>query len=136
MTDLPALKSLERRLSEAKRGSYELDCEIDDLRASLMLGWTIEKARDTRIITRPSPDLVEHYSRSVDAAIALAEAVLKPKGMNRHGYDQIGDEAFEAYVSRNNVDSGHWYFEATAPTIALALTLAVVRALIAQEEGK
>jgi len=65
------------------------------------------------------------FSTSLDAALALAERVL-PEA-NCRGFDQT-PRGCDAYVSRNNVASGAWVIEGTAPTPALALCIAILKA--------
>ena len=74
-----------------------------------------------------------NYTASIDAAIALVEKIL-PQA-NCYGFDK-DPHGVTAYVSRNNVSSGHWLKEADAPTAPLALLLALFRALDAQEAAQ
>lgn len=70
---------------------------------------------------------------SLDAAVAFCERI-KPNGMNAYGFD-VSPRGIDAFVSRNCVEGGHWLVEASAPTPALALVLAALRAKEAEEGG-
>lgn len=66
---------------------------------------------------------VRKYSTDLNAIVAAVEA--EPL-INCHGYDKdpIG---IQAHVSRNNVSEGHFLFEGTQCTPALALCLAFAK---------
>ena len=94
------------RLEEAAAGSWKLDAEIEVLFSAQNLREALAR-RD--------------YTTSLDAAYALAERVLPE--MNCIGFDKT-PRGVEAYVSRNNVDSGHWCvigWHKSSPAIALCI---------------
>lgn len=66
------------------------------------------------------------YTASLDAAIVLVERVL-PEA-NCYGVEK-DPRSWTGYVSRNNVDNGHWLKEAEHKTAPMALLLALLRAL-------
>lgn len=69
-----------------------------------------------------------------DAALALAERVLPEANHLGVEKDLAG---WNAYVSRNAIESGHWLFEAWGKkTPALALVAATLRAMIATQGEK
>lgn len=69
------------------------------------------------------------YTESLDAALALAGRAL-PEA-NCIGFDKTPGE-IDAYVSRNCVDAGHWYYGGNGDTPALAVLAALLRAVQAQ----
>jgi hypothetical protein len=72
---------------------------------------------------RSSPIDAPEYTTSIDAALALADRVLPE--MNCVGFDK-SPSGVEAYVSRNNVDSGHWFetgWHKSSPAIALCIAI-------------
>lgn len=82
----------------------------------------------------PTPDvsweLVPQVTASIDAALALVERCL-PEA-NCKGVEYEPAHGWSAYVSRNNVSSGHWMKEAYAPTAPLAILAALLAAIVAQ----
>jgi hypothetical protein len=136
VTDLLDLK---RRIEEAKGPDRELDCLI----AVALAGFKTEPPRyegagvrycqpmeDGRYaVPGNAPDmLVRDYTRSIDVALALVERVLpgyRPEfGKWDHGWEASLWEPPEYNIAEGVV----------APTPALALILALVNALIAQQE--
>lgn len=71
------------------------------------------------------------FTSSIDAAVGLVERILSEA--NYYGADR-DPGGWSAYVSRNNVPSGHWVFEAEHKTAPLAILAALLQALIAQQE--
>lgn len=70
---------------------------------------------------------VPRYTASLDAAVALVEKMLPDA--NCWGVER-SPAGFDAYVSRNNVDAGHWYHGAEHKTsAAIALLIALFTAL-------
>jgi hypothetical protein len=111
-----------KRLEEAEVGSRELDREV----------WKAS-GDDVYFDTLPG-DRSAAYTRSLDAAVALVERVLPGINGNSHGYDKgLHWPGVDAFVSRNNVESGHWIVEAQhATSIPLALCIALLKAVEAQ----
>ncbi len=99
------------RLEKATAPSRRLDAEI----IAVIKGGAPE---DYEATSWALPRLTE----SLDAALTLV-----PEEANCHGYDASPAGA-EAYVSRNNVASGHWLLSAVAATPALALCAAALKA--------
>lgn len=69
------------------------------------------------------------YTASVDASLALVERKLPDA--NCYGVERE-PRGWTAYVSRNEVPSGHWLNEATGSTAPLAILCALLQALISQ----
>ena len=81
---------------------------------------------DTQIANHFDTPDTPHVTTSFDAAYAMAERVLPE--MNCTGFDKT-PLGVEAYVSRNNVESGHWVeigWHKSSP--ALALCIAILKA--------
>jgi hypothetical protein len=98
------------RLEEAAEGSLDLD----------LLVWASYGFLGTL------GETMGHVTNSIDAAYALAEWVLPE--MNCVGFDKT-PRGVEAYVSRNDVDSGHWVETGEHPSSpALALCIAILKA--------
>lgn len=113
MPDLEKLRDLEKRLVEAEGASRELDEEIHAMRP------------ESKVIEPP------RYTTSIDSALALIEEKLP-------GWDwTVGTWGAEAgpygVVQKRGTSTS---FAAIAETPALGCCLALVRALIAQEEGR
>jgi len=70
------------------------------------------------------------FSSSIDASLALVERMLPDANCCGVEKDANG---WNAYVSRNSVDTGHWLVEAATLTAPLAILLALFRALEAKE---
>ncbi len=111
------------RLEKATEGSEELDADI-----ARALGWELDTVYEhawwdpqKRVLHHCDPPFFQR-TRSLDAALSLV-----PEEANCHGYDASPAGA-EAYVSRNNVASGHWLLSAVAATPALALCAAALKA--------
>lgn len=68
----------------------------------------------------------EPVTSSIDAAVVLVERVLP--AANCYGVEK-DPKGIVAYVSRNNVKSGHWLYEGYHSQPAIALVLALLRAL-------
>jgi hypothetical protein len=106
------MTDLIKRLEEAEAGSRGLDWEIDRLFPSLgtppAYEWPVE--------------LIPAFSRSLDAALALAERVLP--GWTR-GVDEQNNGRWKAGVF-DRASLAH--FATEAPTPALALCIAVLKA--------
>ena len=135
------MTDLHKRLSDATEGTRELDGDIE--RVLFPDALIMTDAGQVGLGARPAayepigarPDLpgdviaectgVSFYTTSVDAALALASRVLQEA--NCRGFDQT-PQGSNAYVSRNNVASGHWVVGASAKTPALALCLAILSA--------
>jgi len=99
------------RLEKATEGNRELDA---DILAALPAPFSAPGHCQMRIAA--------HWTTSLDAAMKLV-----PEGANCHGYD-ASPAGVEAYVSRNNVASGHWLCLGQAATPALALCIAALKA--------
>jgi hypothetical protein len=67
---------------------------------------------------------VERYTASIDAALALALKIAPDA--NNHGYDTVNGMVY-AYVSLNNVSSGHWISESWGSTVPLAFVAVAIR---------
>ena len=77
--------------------------------------------------------LSREYTGSIDAAVALCERVLPD--VNCWGVEK-DERGFQAYVSRNNVKSGHWLKEAEhAASPSIALLISTLKALDAKEQS-
>ena len=110
----PLITRLEEAAEEAAEGSRELD-ELVALGTTHPYG-----------IGPSGRAALLPYTTSLDAALALAERVLPE--MNCTGFDKT-PLGVEAYVSLNNVDSGHWCevgWHKSSP--ALALCIAILKA--------
>ena len=119
MTNLNALRDLEKRLAEAKGADVNIDRDIHYLgNDGHGPGWlACDKPR---------------YTDSLDAAIALVERVLpNPDWFWRVSTINGGAQA-RIYDMRDDDPEKEFYGSGKNP--ALALCLAVVRALIAQGE--
>jgi hypothetical protein len=115
------LQELEKRLSEAS-GAYQLDAPLAD---AIDRAFPLEVEPDIRYM------LIQAARGSVDAAIALAERVLPD---HRWIVDKDCDRA-PKYAAQVKARGATWR-ETSRPfanTPALALCLAIVRALIAKE---
>lgn len=129
------MSDLITRLEEAAEGSRELDAAIwyavhepDVDYPGIRTEQTEQGPREVLTCELGSKwaDDVGRYTTSIDAAYALAERVLPE--MNCIGFDKT-PSGVEAYVSRNNVDSGHWVVTGEHPSSpALAICLAILRA--------
>jgi hypothetical protein len=119
MTDLSNLIS---RLEAAQSGGAGLDHAVHEAAEPALFapGW------------KWSTECPLPVTTSLDAALTLCERVLP--GASCVGFDRT-PQGSTAYVSRNNVADGHWLVEAEAPTPALALCLALLRALEAKADG-
>lgn len=125
----PDIERLLALLESAETGSHELDVAVH--RA---MGWELIQ------FDPGDGDILEYWRRGVDQIHADqrrskyaytqsldASVTLVPPDANCHGYD-FGPSGATAYVSRNDVPAGHCYFDADAPTAALALCIAAVKA--------
>lgn len=120
------------RLEEAAEGSRELDEAIHDLLCASKFRTCIKGLSDDDgglwMYEFPGhrASSALRVTTSLDAALALAERVLPE--MNCTGFDKT-PLGVEAYVSLNNVDSGHWCeigWHKSSP--ALALCIAILKA--------
>jgi hypothetical protein len=147
---LSALKDLERRLSEAKGPDRELERDLYEALTGKCThreekSYFIEDGNDYDsgfTCVKCGIDMYGErgkwplYLHSVDAAIALAEAVLPGcvwHVMTDYGdlnRGKIGPAGASIYVAEDQP----LFQQADAATPALSLTLAVVRALIAKKE--
>lgn len=66
------------------------------------------------------------YTASIDASLALMKRKLPDANCYGVERDPFG---WNAYVSRNHVNEGHWLKEAVAPTAPLAILAALLTAL-------
>lgn len=117
MTDLIA------RLEAASGPDCALDADI-----ALTQGWS-EFPGDNWI--GPNAEIcVPAFTSSIDAALTLA-----PEGANAYGFEVDPALGVDAFFSRNNVASGHWFVSANgAPTPALAICIAALKAREATKE--
>lgn len=150
------IKKLEE-LRDRLKAATGADCKIDDDIATLILGWRyvekyshddegervldIAEWRDEKDQYAMCPDA---YTASLDAAVALAERVLPgwqcviagPWVYAQH-YEKAGQKVWDAGI----VDGDNSYQDlidddlSNGATPALALCLAIVRALIVKEQG-
>ena len=128
------MKDIIERLEEAEIGDREIDVAI-----AQAIGWQYVRNCD---VGSPhlwgwhgmSPDgrtgPIPAYSTSIDAALALVERMLPDA--NCWGFDKVPKDV-TAYVSRINVNEGHWYFEGVHKSAQVALLLALFCALQAKE---
>lgn len=70
---------------------------------------------------------VPEYTASIDAALAFG-LKLNPDA-NNHGYDTVNGAVY-AYLSRNNVPTGHWLSEVGCATVPLAFVAASIARLL------
>jgi hypothetical protein len=132
------LSDIIERLEKAEAGSRELDCWIGyiaDLQEDDM-SWRdkIDRYGINHAITSAESrtniwsTVLPRYTTSVDAAISLAEKVL-PGSRFLMGWGQTPDTLPWARV-------GKWEEgDATGPTLAIALCLAILKAKAQQQEG-
>ena len=133
------------RLEEAAEGSRELDALIwahfrpEKIKVTLwnapyaddsgrtQVGFELPPKRTPTVTNMRGPyPHAEPVTTSFDAAYALAERVLPE--MNCIGFDK-SPRGVEAYVSRNNVESGHWFVAGEHPSSpTLALCIATIKA--------
>lgn len=102
---------LEKRKRDRKQWLYK----IDD-------GSLHARRRD------PEYAIMGEYPRltmSIDAVVSLCERVLPEANCYGVAKDKTG---WTAFVSRNDVASGHWLVEADGQTAPIALLLAILRA--------
>lgn len=124
------------RLEAATEGNRELDCLIRE--------WDDPRYTSGRRVMYYGEPTGEHvsvdtggwsespaFTTSIDAAVALIERKLPSANcIGVESYpDDDGATTWEAYVSRNRVNEGHWMKTGFAKTPALALCLALLRAL-------
>ena len=95
--------------------------------------YCVPPKRKTEVTNPPRMQHAEPVTSSIDAAIALLEQIFPQENCYGFEKDPLGIAAF---VSRNDVSSGHWFKEAYAPTAPLAILLATFRALEAQEAAQ
>lgn len=81
----------------------------------------------------PAVAMLPHYAcgnrlEAIGAALALVERVLP--AANCYGIERE-PRRLTAYVSRNNVASGHWYHDAEHHSAPLAILAALLKAKIA-----
>lgn len=131
-----ALRAMEVKLTEAKAPSRELDEDI----ALLLLG--AERCKETL----PAGGVCNEVhtstplTSSLDAAVAFAEAMLPgwPWQVQR-SFDRDGDAVHNARVrpdwSGDDEDMPSRFWATHGSSAALALCLAVIRALLAKETG-
>ena len=114
------------RLEEAAEGSRELDLRVFE-HFDRVNGERWTDADLDYALTDPDRTInPPHLTTSIDAALALATRVLPE--MNCTGFDKT-PLGVEAYVSLNDVDSGHWCeigWHKSSP--ALALCIAILKA--------
>lgn len=132
------IKELIERLEKAACQDRELDVAI----AVAIDGYVLEKReRDRKLWLYREESGPRYYGRkdpeygvsgeyprltsSIDATVALCERVLPEANCYGAAKDKTG---WTAFVSRNNVASGHWLVEAEGPTAPIALLLAILRA--------
>ena len=139
------LDDLIARVEAAEAGSRELDCMISvELRvlsphmdvAPWAVNWTGPYAtKGGRVyLVHSDGSLGPNWTpppltTSLDAALGLVERKLPGICWGV----EIGLGGFDAYVSRNRVGTGHWLSEAFGKTPALALILALLRALASKD---
>lgn len=71
------------------------------------------------------------YTESIDAALAFGLKVVPDA--NNHGYDTVNGKVY-AYLSRNNVSSGHWLSEECGNTVPLAFIAAALARLTSLQD--
>lgn len=134
------------KLESATGPSRELDGEIHNgLHGTQYLRSTASVTGFFTSETDNGCPSVDHYTASIDAAVALVERVLPGwhwtiSNNNRRFTDQEWKGPWASISSDefNNDISGHDddYFDAFAPTPALALVIAALRALSPKEQRK
>lgn len=125
-------------LLERVRGATGPDRELDDdLLEIVGIGYyDYTRSNYEYRVDEPSKlDLTKawghpHPTASIDAALALTDRCLPDANCKGVEYDP--SSGWSAYVSRNNVQNGHWLKEAYAPTAPLAILDALLSALIAK----
>ena len=137
------MNDLIKRLEEAETGSWVLDAAITAYFAAAEVRpyppqtdfgpsfkWQFWSEDGKHFLGNESKFPVYAWTTSINCAIEKAKQVLPE--MNCYGFD-CDPVGADAYVSRNNVQSGHWVIAAEAKTPALALCIATIRAY---EAGK
>ena len=119
----PLITRLEEAAEEAAEGSRELDLRVFE-HFDRVNGERWTDADLDYALTDPDRTInPPHLTTSIDAALALATRVLPE--MNCTGFDKT-PLGVEAYVSRNNVNSGHWVetgWHKSSPAIALCIAI-------------
>lgn len=120
------------RLEAATGPDRELDCRISALlkpgrRATLLTYSTGPSSEQTSWVVELSDRSThfhpERYTSSIDTALTLV-----PETANCHGYE-LSIPCVDAFISRNDVKSGHWLVTATHKTSpAIALCIAALKA--------
>jgi hypothetical protein len=133
MTDNTVLTDLLARVEGARGPDRELDRDLAEALYPELL------TRERRVIQNdefawllPAYGITrcERYTASLDAALALVSRAL-PEA-NCLGVELVVDK-WDGYVSRNNVQSGHWLCEANGKkTAPVAILAALLKALIAR----
>lgn len=132
------MTSLIEKLEQAEAGSREISDEC-----LLAVGWVRDRRKtaegryadfgwirpDGKAVNGAGgPNVSENVQDAIDHMV--------PAEMNCHGYDKT-PEGVEAYVSRNNVKSGHVLFEGRNKSdIACAMSAASLRAIAAIKAGE
>ena len=117
MTRKSALELIER-LEKAAGPDRDLDGAIyRSLHASHDDAWP-------HWTTVQRDEIVLHYTASIDAAVTLVPFA---EDKATHWGVEL-DRGFEAWVSRNNVSSGHWLHQGFGSTPAIALCIAALKA--------
>lgn len=150
MTDTQALRDLEKRLSEAKGPDREIDVHLyaafSDLPIKPASSWCVmdkfqfaytDERKDRRALYLHEDDVPE-FTASLDAAVALCERVLPGRGlMIGRGKTRPSEPLWGVELYADDlVKIGAPYriiARAESETPALALCLAIVRALLAKE---
>lgn len=126
------IEALIEKLETAEEGSRELDAEI----ALQVAGWTLEKRGAERKAWWRAPgqswastynNNPPQFTRSLDAALALVAAKLPSREWGV--YADLENRRYDAFVADDVWDESFENITATAPTPALALCLALLKAL-------
>lgn len=138
MADTQELKALLDRVEKAEEADRELDKDI----------WLNTVGFDPELLPTVWPDIGEPempfplLTQSIDAALALTERVLP--GWQVIGIEQSWTGPYPISAQRDNLQSRAWLrksvgsyiiVEASAPTPALALIAALLKAKIAEAES-
>lgn len=121
MADLETLRDLETRLIEAEKPDRDLDRELN-----------VACGLDMNKVIHRGYLLINAYTQSIDAALALIERMLPMPGYSlQHAYGGMGGWMLRAGVGAHGTE---FIARRDDREPALALLTALVRALIAQQE--
>lgn len=142
MSKIETLKALEARLVEAKGPARKLDASIH---VAVIGPVDFSSEINPQPVDLGDGNYVPLYTSSLDAAVALVEKVLGDKWtIARIIFNQNDNRTWHAELREGYLTSyssvvlagGYTRYNSGLPNGALALCLALVRALIAKEEAE